>query len=179
MCNASKPLSGVVSRADSLYSAAGYDRRRCRYPHQAAADEGLSPELWKCPGAQHLTLCPEGFFCRTPIEIEKCPPGAFCPLGSSEPVACPWFGDCGKKRLGRPRYRESFGVMAWAAVFAIFAASASPRGYVSPTNRGDAAAATWICLLTNRGEAATWICLRRIAARPRRGYASDESRRRG
>ena len=79
MCNASRPLSGVVPHHSS--SLQTYDRRRCVFPHNAAPAEEQSPEIHACPGVQYLTLCPEGYYCDTPVEIQKCPLNHFCALG--------------------------------------------------------------------------------------------------
>ena len=76
MCNASRPLSGVVPHHSS--SLQTYDRRRCVFPHNAAPAEEFSPETHACPGVQYLTLCPEGYYCDTPVEIQKCPLNHFC-----------------------------------------------------------------------------------------------------
>lgn len=114
MCNASRPLSGVVPHQSSTLQS--YDRRRCVFPRNAAPAQETSPEVHKCPGVQYLTLCPEGYYCRTPVEIKKCPSQHFCALGSDEPVRCPWFADCGRGGMTRPRYRASFGAMAWGGM---------------------------------------------------------------
>merc|ERR1711965_959019 len=69
ICNASRPLSGVVPHHSS--SLQTYDRRRCVFPRNAAPAEEQSPEIHACPGVQYLTLCPEGYYCDTPVEIQK------------------------------------------------------------------------------------------------------------
>ena len=112
MCNASRPLSGVVASAKD---PGRDDPALCGYPRGAAATEPRSPETGKCPGAAHLTLCPTGYYCRTPVEIERCPPRHFCALGSDRPTKCPWFGDCRRGGLDRPRYRRWFSAFLWAA----------------------------------------------------------------
>ena len=56
------------------------DPRRCAYPRGAASRQERNPATGACPGALHLTLCPTGYFCRTPVEIEACPPRHFCAL---------------------------------------------------------------------------------------------------
>ena len=114
MCNASRPLSGVVPHHSS--SLQTYDRRRCVFPHNAAPAEEQSPEIHACPGVQYLTLCPEGYYCDTPVEIQKCPLNHFCALGSDAPVRCPWFASCTREGMTRPRYRTSFGALAWGAL---------------------------------------------------------------
>ena len=59
------------------------------FPHNAALPEEQSPEIHACPGVQYLTLCPEGYYCDTPVEIQKCPLNHFCALGSDAASAVP------------------------------------------------------------------------------------------
>ncbi|KAJ8602535.1 hypothetical protein CTAYLR_008339 [Chrysophaeum taylorii] len=167
----------VLCARGSMCNASKLVGDRCEYPYGAANGRDVDPDVGACPGAQHLTLCPEGYYCPTPIDIHPCPPSFFCPKGTDEPIACPrLLARCPEPGLARPRYyyRSSFvsgllvfGVACWWSRLEVW--SRRKRHRLGVLVGDDAAAVLdflwrWRrrnrgcrCLLSSRRRVAAWV----------------------
>lgn len=132
---------------------------RCKYPHHSAGNQDVDSDVGKCPGAKNIFLCPEGFFCRTPIDMQTCPRGSFCPVGTDRPFRCPWIGSrCDRTGLTRPQfYYRSFFIVSLLIVFLSLRWYKMSIQWTKAHSREDAAITDFIWRWRRRRQCCRWL----------------------
>ena len=90
------------------YDGASFCCRSGSYCPQEGVDIACPLKWGYYCRSNRVSICDEGYYCKTPGEMTICPKGHICLYGAIKPTQCAWFEICGKEGLARPEKNSGF-----------------------------------------------------------------------